>query len=325
MIFLIITLTLYLACVVVNGEEEELCVHSQMHWLNHMEEWPTVFLSKGNNVSMRDLQICNTSYESIMRIEALKLTHSENMLWVSSFHQYCTAQLNQVKMINDMVISVHNHGSNTINITNAISVVGDTLERFCQNMSGFQYLSDVTLYYYMEMLHAFNTGAFQGLHACNQTSNQINQSSLYYRHLPDLIIIPLTRSPSDGEGNETYSNATSIIDKLIMYSLLDDTYRARTFLIVTDTFAYFVLIPSLIAIILFTRDSKRRFITTTRMDISDGEESQSTNMTSSNVGMNPLYFSDDLEIDLSSKNDVTTSDVTLSSDHSSTDDDKKNT
>jgi hypothetical protein len=142
--------------------------------------------------------------------------------------------------------------------------------------------------------------------------------------LPDLIIIPLTHSPSsDGEGNETYSNAT-IIDKLIMYSLLDDTYRARTFLIITDTFAYFVLIPGLIAIILFTRDSKRRFITTTRMDISDGEESQSTNMTSSKVGMNPLYFSDDLEIDLSSKNDVTTSDVTLSSDHSSAEDDKKN-
>lgn len=299
-----------------------------MYWLNNRGEWPSVMLSQDmGSVSMRDLQMCNTSYESIMLIETLKLTHRQNMLWVASFHQYCTAQLNKIKLVNDLVIGIHtetlNNTENTLyQLENALITMGDTLERYCQNMSDFQHVNDFTIYYYMEMLHLFNTGSFRGVTTCNLSSNQIEQSSLYYKHLPDLIIIPFLNTTMIENETTTTVNSTSIIDRIKMYSLLDDRYRITMFLTVTDAFAYFLIIPVLLYIILFMKDSKIRIITT-RMD-SDNEGGEVERR-------NPLYVDDGIEIELTSKDEIVTSAVNLSetfssdySDSEASDKNKKN-
>lgn len=314
----------------INSQSTPLCVHTQMHWLKSLKDWPSIMtLENEDGLNMRDVRMCNTTYESMMQIESLKLVRRENMLWLSTFHQYCTAQLNKLKLVNDMIIGMHSGASNNattaalFQLDNAINIVGDTLERYCQDMASFQQTNDFMLYYYMEALHLFNTGGIQGLPTCNTSSNRIEASSLYYKQLPDLIIIPFIRSNDPNETMEmmTGNHSQSIIDRLLMYSLLDDNYRARAFLLSSCIISYCVIIPALIAVIYFMRDSRRKLLTTLPVNtlLKKGEVEEEEERPS-----NPLYDKSDTEIELShviNRDDIITSEInlstTVSSDNSS--------
>jgi hypothetical protein len=213
---------------------------------------------------MTSLMMCGSKFIDIMKVEPLRMSAQENMYWVSSFHQYCTAQLNRAKLLVDMVkLNISSSITNDpmfYELNNAIFMLGTSLERYCGSLSEYKMVvleSGIKHYYFTEMLHLFNMGALGSLHLCKESLNMTQESSLYYKHNPDLIIIPFINTTKDG-GGENSTNTVGYLTrmKVVTFSLLSDEYRYRLVsgcLLVISC----VIITLLIVVIAMIRDKKR--------------------------------------------------------------------
>jgi hypothetical protein len=259
--FLLYTIILIIG---VSGGDSSPCIYPQHYWLNHDNEWSSIV--KGRS-------ICDTPYPQLMSIDSLELVNADNMYWLTSFHQYCIALLN----VANISVSIQNASSSSSSslpsytlLNNGLLSMGDSLERHCNNMSAFQMTNNQIA----QMIFLFNNGGLIPL--CNMTmTTAAYSSSLYYRHNPDLIIIPIINTsysplpppPPHHTENSSLNNETalstiiksSIIARLIYYSLLDDEYRVRVSLLILVLVAYCGVIPLLALIIMFIQSHKRDF------------------------------------------------------------------
>jgi hypothetical protein len=265
---------LWWCCCILSISINSQCVNTQSYWLSNVDKWPPYMINTTYFIPSQNLTMCGSTFLSIMQVEPLRMTIKENMYWVSAFHQYCISQLNLIKLFMD------NAGNNTVDssssssllteLTNGLMVLGDSLSRYCSTMDQYALSVDNNkLYYYAEMLHLFSTGALGGVGLCKESMNITKESSLYYNHNPDVIIIPFINvtnmeTSNIDTYNETYNFSSpylprSIFYKKLTYSLLEDAYRIRVFLL-SAAIILFLIVLIEFAIILFMRERNRNLL-----------------------------------------------------------------
>lgn len=223
MFLLVIVLSL-LACV---REATSACVQGQAYWASNTSVWPYY-----NNATL-----CGASWRDLLRVQCVKMALPVNAPWVLVFHQYASAALNLASLGASDII---NYSSTVATINATLLYVSDSLERACEaNISTWWSQEQVPLYQALATLRLFNAGA-SGPGACGVPATLTPQSPFYSVITPDLILIPYDsqpNAPSDGNATGIPTSVT-----VVTYSLLDDEYRYRAFLIATSVIATVVCV-----------------------------------------------------------------------------------
>lgn len=121
------------------------CVHNQYYWLGQTAlAWPTM----ANSVSPATLSMCGSQWYDLMQWNASQVSDSYLQYWLISFHQVCTATLNQEV---DVIVSKE--------VAIAIGFVRDSMERKCQNLTDWAVsaLSDNQTQNALQTLINYNT------------------------------------------------------------------------------------------------------------------------------------------------------------------------
>ena len=230
------------------------CTYTQAYWSNTSISWPEK-LSYSNVVLM-----CGISWRTLMSIDPVKMAIPSNMYWIITFHQYATIRVNieniEEKQQSPFDITVFD------NLTQSISFIGDSIERSCNNISGWPLYDDDDrnlIYNALNILRDFNTGIIGPGSCIEEFHPNINETTLYtffsdissttspfyYYNTPDLIVIP---ADSSFENNNT-----------IIYSLLKNEYKFRQFTLSSSIIACFILIPILSCTIACIANRRRKF------------------------------------------------------------------
>lgn len=193
------------------------CVHPQIYW-------------RSQNSST--FTMCGLSWSSLMQREVALTAIPANVYWIAGFHCYAPVALASPQNQPD-------------DVTRALLIARDSLERACTNVSGWPGQDDRTVVYdALDTLYRYTM-----INACVDDYTAPSDALLqafYQTATPDLIIVPAQSLPVNG----------SVV--ALVYSLLTDTYRFRQF-VVSSAVIGFTLIPILICIIVCIADRRRRF------------------------------------------------------------------
>lgn len=198
------------------------CTYSQRHWCLNTTTWP-----------IDNATLCGVAWRTIMAIDTYRMAIPVNQYWVAASHAYITTRLNQ---------AIAPANTTTADVSVSLMWLGDSLERVCSNLS--EWPLDSSAFYALETLRRYNTGNT----TCSDEDVVNMTEALYYIHTADMIIIP--------------ANLTLATNKTLAYSLLDDEYRYRQFLLSGAVVGCLVAIPVLTIIIILLLDRRRRYYAT---------------------------------------------------------------
>jgi hypothetical protein len=145
------------------------CVHNQYYWLGQSAlAWPTM----ANSVSPATLSMCGSQWYDLMQWNASQVSDSYLQYWLISFHQVCTATLNQEV---DVIVSKE--------VAIAIGFVRDSMERKCQNLTDWAVsaLSDNQTQNALQTLINYNTES-----TCE---TGLTQNLFSFANSPELFVV----------------------------------------------------------------------------------------------------------------------------------------
>ncbi len=170
------------------------CVRDQQYWLS----LPSMNWTNG----IADRKICGSSWYDVMKIETVQLRDEINSFWFMSFHQICTASLND----------------HPIEIDLAITTLYDSLERGCSNITKWssQWRYDKSVFTLYTQLYQFNSGQMEndGYPSC---TDEFKNNTFTFYNMSDLFLIILPTNETVSEGSIFLSAVVSHIFRLNAY------------------------------------------------------------------------------------------------------------
>lgn len=172
------------------------CVYTQATW----------------RVVLSNDTLCGVAWSQLMAVNASSLLVTQNQAWVVAFHQYAAAALNQRRLWAAAPSPATPLDFDASGLSDALGLLGDTLERTCTNLSLWQWTPQLDAAF--ALLRAFNQGAIPGAEACADEFAALNTSAspFYYYGTPGDWIV--------------WNPATNATERV---ALLDGLYSSQAF------------------------------------------------------------------------------------------------
>jgi len=163
------------------------CTYTPVEWLQHKN-------------LIENQTLCNVTWLQLLEVNVAQMTIKDNQLWVVVSQEYIGANLNSRRAPS---FSHANHSTHD-NIPESILLIGNTLEKVCDNVS--QWVLGEREDFLLGILHQFNRGLFPEWPSCDLVSiAKGSQGETFFHYQPvDTFIV------RDYTDNETISRSEYI-------------------------------------------------------------------------------------------------------------------
>jgi hypothetical protein len=193
-------LVIGLVLVIVTGAQR--CTYTAAGWANR-----TSLLSSGGNESTTTTDneeeenavdtLCGVPWGPLLRKQPTRLIVSENVPWLLGAQTYISAALNWRRFAGVETLALHVDGGDNLTIDMALWLMGDSLERVCDDVGQWSLADDAMITHAMRLLDALNHGRLPDAPSCGDEFSAITVdwalATHYYINGNDVIVV---RDPS---------------------------------------------------------------------------------------------------------------------------------